>query len=145
MSELTFKAKCTLGKIEFYAQEYVSNKLQQVDGQDVYVNIKKYRPKRSIKQNNWYYGVAIPMIQHFLMDTQGEKYTKDEVNQYHLNTVIKPSLETKAIFGKVCVIYDIKRTSDMTTIEFMEFKDDIQIYWANYDLIIPDPDQTEFT
>ena len=79
------------------------------------------------------------------MDTQGEKYTKDEVNQYHLNTVIKPSLETKAIFGKVCVIYDIKRTSDMTTIEFMEFKDDIQIYWANYDLIIPDPDQTEFT
>jgi hypothetical protein len=144
MSELTFKAKCSQGKIEFYAQDYVSHKLQQVDGTDVYVTIKKYRAKRSIKQNNWYYGVAIPMIQEFLLDTQGEKYSKEEVNQYHLNTVIKPNFETKAIFGKVCVIYDIKRTSDMNTVEFIDFKESIQYYWAEYDLIIPDPEQTDF-
>jgi hypothetical protein len=143
MSELTFKAKCSQGKIEFYALDYVRHKLEQVDGQDVYVTIKKYRAKRSIKQNNWYYGVAIPMIQAFLLDTQGERYTKEEVNQYHLNTVIKPKLETKAIFGKVCVIYDIARTSEMTTTEFIEFKESIQVYWAQYELFIPDPEQTE--
>jgi hypothetical protein len=144
MAELTFKAKCVGTRIDFYAQDYVGRKLQILDGQDVFITIKKFKPKRSIKQNNWYYGVAIPMIQHFLLDTQGEKYTKDEVNQYHLNTVIKPKLETKAIFGKVCVIYDIKRTSEMSTVEFMDFKEQVQVHWAQYELFIPDPEQTEF-
>ena len=85
-----FKAKCSNGEIDFYSHDYVQQKLQQVNGQDVYVTIKKYRAKRSIKQNNWYYGVAIPKIQAFLADTQGEKYSKEDINQYHLNTVVKP-------------------------------------------------------
>jgi hypothetical protein len=33
----------------------------------------------------------------------------------------------------------------MNTVEFMEFKEKIQMYWAKMDLIIPDPDQKEFT
>jgi hypothetical protein len=144
MSELMFKAKCSEGDIEFYAQDYVKQKLKQVDGQDVYVTIKKYRAKRSIKQNNWYYGVAIPMVQAFLADTQGEKYSKEDINQYHLNTIVKPVIEVKPIFNTPCTIYKIKRTSEMNTVEFMDFKEKIQLYWAQMDLIIPDPDQTDF-
>jgi hypothetical protein len=144
MSELMFKAKCDDGKIDFYAKDYVQQKLKIVDGQDVYVTIKKYQAKRSIKQNNWYYGVAIPMIQSFLLETQGERYSKEDVNQYHLNMVVKPVIEVKPIFNTPCTIYKIKRTSEMTTVEFMDFKDKIQMYWAQYDLLIPDPDQTEW-
>ncbi len=144
MKELMFKARVQQGTVRFYSLNYVSENLKSFEGKDVYVNIREHKAKRSIKQNNWYYGVAIPMIQAFLMDTQGEKYTKEEINQYHLNTVIKPKLETKAIFGKVCVIYDIARTSDMSTTEFAEFKETIQVYWAEMELIIPDPEQTEF-
>jgi len=50
----------------------------------------------------------------------------------------------KPIFNMPCTIYKIKRTSEMNTIEFMEFKDKIQMYWAQMDLVIPDPDQTDF-
>ena len=141
--ELVFKAQVNNGRLQFYAPDYVSGLLNEQNNKDVYVTIKEFKQKRSIAQNNLYYGVAIPMIQHFLMETQGEKYTKEEVNQYHLNTVMKPSLETKAIFGKVCVIYDIKRTSDMNTTEFMELKESVQMYWAGFDLIIPDPNDSQ--
>lgn len=144
MSELMFKAKCNKGSIDFYAKDYVEHKLHLIEGQDVYVTIKRYRAKRSIKQNNWYYGVAIPLIQSFLLQTQGEKYSKDDINQYHLNTVVKPAIEVKPIFNQPCTIYKIKRTSEMNTVEFMDFKEKIQMYWATMDLIIPDPDQTEW-
>ena len=144
MSELTFKAKCNQGSIDFYAKDYVKHKLYLVEGQDVYVTIKKYQAKRSIKQNNWYYGVAIPIVQEFLLVTQGEKYSKEDINQYHLNTVVKPVIEVKPIFNTPCTIYKIKRTSEMNTIEFMDFKEKIQFYWAQMDLIIPDPEQTEW-
>lgn len=139
-----FKAKIAGDKLDFYAKDYVKNTLQPYDEHDVFVNITPFHEKRSIKQNNWYYGVAIPIIIAYLKETQGEKYSKEDINQYHLNEVIKPNFQTRAIFGKVCVIYDIKRTSEMDTVEFMDFKDKIQVYWAQRDLIIPDPNQTEF-
>jgi hypothetical protein len=141
MKDIMFKGKYSNGKVSFYADEWVNAQLKALEGKDVYCAVKEHKPKRSIKQNNWYFGVAIPMIQAFLMDTQGEKYSKDDVHQYHMNTVIKPEMEQKAIFDKVCIIYKIKRTSEMTTVEFNEFVDDIQMYWAEMDLVIPDPEQ----
>ena len=144
MSEVLFKAKYSNKQIKFYAEDYVHNHLSKFDNQDVYVSVKKHQPKRSVKQNNWYYGVAIPMIQAFILETQGEKYSKEDINQYHLNTIVKPQIEVKAIFNTPCTVYKIKRTSEMSTAEFMEFKDKIQMYWATMDLIIPDPDQTQF-
>jgi len=141
MLELLFKAKMeSNNKIIFYSDEFVLKNTASLIGKDIFVSIKEFKPKRSIKQNNWYYGVAIPIIQAFILDTQGEKYTKEEINQYHLNNVIKPELETKAIFNKVCIIYNIKSTSKMSTVEFMEFKESIQDFWAQYEVIIPDPD-----
>jgi hypothetical protein len=145
MSEVLFKAHCNRGNIKFYAEDYVQHHLDKYNNTDVYVSVKPYKPKRSIRQNNWYYGVAIPMIQAFILETQGEKYSKEEINQYHLNTVVKPVIEVKAILQTPCTIYKIKRTSEMNTVEFMEFKEKIQMYWAKMDLIIPDPDQKEFT
>jgi hypothetical protein len=143
MKDIMFKGKYSNGRVQFYADEWVSKNLHELEGKDVYCNVKEFKPKRSIRQNNWYFGVAIPIIQAFLLDTQGEKYTKDDVHQYHMNTVIKPEMEQKPIFDKVCIIYKIKRTSEMSTVEFMEFVDEIQMYWAQFDLIVPDPKQIE--
>ena len=140
MKNLMFKGKYSNGKIQFYSHDYVSRQLEQLEGKDVYCSVQEKQPKRSIKQNNWYFGVAVPMIQNFLLETQGEKYSKDDVHQYHLNTVVKPVIEMKAIFDKPCTIYHIKRTSDMSTVEFMEFKEKVQMYWAAFDLFIPDPE-----
>lgn len=143
MSELTYKAKVENGELKFYAEDYVSNALKQFfNDKEVYITIKKYTQKRSIKQNNWYYGIAIPMVQNFLLETQGEKYSKDDIHQYHLNTVVKPAIEVKPIFGTPCTIYKIQRTSEMNTVEFMDFKEKVQRFWEQFDLHIPDPDET---
>lgn len=140
MKELIFRGKYSNGKIQFYADDWVNDQLKQYDGEDVYCTVKRNKPTRSLRQNNWYYGVCVPYVQHFILETQGEKYSKDDVHQYHLNHVVKPEIEIKPIFGTPCTVYKIQRTSEMSTVEFMEFKEKVQAYWATMDLFIPDPE-----
>lgn len=145
MSDLIFKAKVQEGNLVFNQGDYSRAIIQRAfEGKEVNITINEYREKRSNAQNNWYYGVAIPIIQQFILETQGEKYSKEDINQFHLNTVVRPAMEVKPIFNMPCTIFKIKRTSDMSKTEFMDFKDKIQQYWLEYDVYIPDPNETNW-
>lgn len=144
MSELVLKAKIENSSIKWYDERYCNYRLKEFDGTDVTVKLSKHRPKRSLRQNNWYWGVACVLIREFLKEHWGENLTKEDVHIYNLNHVLKPKTEILTVMGKQVVGYNQKRPSEMSTVEFNEFKLEIQAYWANAGAVIPDPNQKEF-
>ena len=144
MKELVLKARIENSSIKFYDERYCSYRLKEFEGSDVTLKISKHRPKRTLRQNNWYWGVACPIIAAFLKEAWGEELSKEDVHLYNLNHVTKPKVEMITVMGKQVVGYNQKRPSEMDTVEFNEFKLTLQAYWANAGCIIPDPNQKEF-
>jgi hypothetical protein len=125
-------------------QRTVESILRNFYDKDVIITIKPYRKSRSNAQNRWYWGVAIMAIIPQLKEQTGEVYTKEEIHRYHLEEVIGVDHRIRNILGKTVIIFDDISTSKMSTKEFGEFKDTIQAYWAERDIIIPDPNQENF-
>jgi len=144
MQNLTLRAVITNGTIKFLNKFFLNNLLKQFEGQEVSVIITDEKRKRSAQQNNWYWGVAIPVIQEGIKEQTGEKYKKDDIHDYNISKIMKPEANVKVVNGETIVVYKIKRTSEMKVTEFMDFKDKIQEYWSERDIIVPDPNQTEF-
>lgn len=132
------------GTLKIINPSIAKGKLSQYEGKLVNLNISKHTSKRSDKQNAWYYGVAIPCVINHIKETTGETYSKEDIHDWHLSKVVRPKIETKEMFNQTIVIYKTKRTSDMTTVEFTDFKEAIQMYWAERECIVPDPNQEEF-
>ena len=112
--------------------------------ESVQVIISAEKKTRSHKQNRWYWGIAIPTIIAGIKEQTGEKHTKEEIHKFNLQEVCKVKFRTRTIMGKTVMIFDDISTSKMNTEEFNDFKDELQMYWAQRDIIVPDPNQDSF-
>jgi hypothetical protein len=140
-AEVSLKGIVKDGIFTYYAPTEMKAALLPLEGEEVTAVITKKKAPRSLRQNNWYNGVAIRYIREYLLETQGEKYTRDDIHDWHLSKVVRPEVITKELMGQTIVVYKVKKTSEMSTIEFNEFKELIQAYWAERDLYIPDPNE----
>ena len=98
--------------------------------------------KRSSPQNRWLHGIAIPMITQFLRETKKDRGEEDyyKINEDSIKLWIKEKfLGYEEINGEKY----LRRTSKLNTIQFMELKEALQIYWAPKGLNIPDPKEME--
>lgn len=133
------------GTLKFYREDLVCNALFPLANKQVHVTVSEHRKKRSDGQNRWYWGVAISKcIIPFLYETQGESYTKDEIHSFHLCKLIQAQFTTKIVMDVTVLIFNDLSTSKMNTLEFNQFKEKIQKYWAEKGLDIPDPVANSF-
>lgn len=93
------------------------------------VKIEKVRNKRSLNQNSYYWGVVL----HEISEYTG--YTKDESHEI---------MGYKFLLDKSLEMHRIKSTTSLNTLEFMDYIANIQRFWAEKDLTIPDPHQEYF-
>ena len=103
------------------------------------VTVSIHRRQRSLAQNRWIHGICVPTVRGWLKDTQGEKYTHDEVYYYLNAAVIGRVPEVRDIAGEEVIILEGKRFSQMNTKEFSEAVDRIVLYFAERGLEIPLP------
>lgn len=103
------------------------------------ITISIHRRQRSLAQNRWIWGICVPTVQGWLKDTQGIKYTRDEVYYYLNSAVLRRKTEIKEMAGEEVIILEGKRFSQMTTLEFSEAVDEISAYFADRGLEIPMP------
>ena len=113
------------GKLFFEDRETFDRYLTSLIGQ-VQIIVKKKRKQRSVEQNNYYWGVVIPI----LMDYCG--YTKEQMH----NALIMMFLKVE---GKIPTF---RGSSELNTLEFCEFVDRVVI-WAAMELnvVIPPPEK----
>lgn len=111
------------GKLARLLHKYVNHE------KSLEVTISIHRKQRSLAQNRWMHGVCVPTVQGWLRDTQGEKFTREEVYVYINTVALRRKPEIKDIAGDEVIVMAGKRFSQMTTLEFSEAVDEIVNYF----------------
>lgn len=144
METIELRATVKNGNLEIYNKKYITHLLDKLEGKPLALVIGLNSPKRSVQQNRWYWGVAIPCVLENLKEMTGTVYEKEEINDYNISQILRPSLTTKDVLGQSIISYKSKRTSEMNVKEFNSFKEELQAHWAERGVVIPDPNQKEF-
>jgi hypothetical protein len=113
--------------------------VQNYEGKKVELNLKGAKKKRSDKQNRWYWGVAVPTVQTGIKEQTGILHEKETIHALILSAVGAITMETKNVMGMNVIEVKQKRTSDMTTTEFVQFHNQVQQHFAEKGIDIPDP------
>lgn len=127
--------------IRIDGMRYNGSVLEGFVGKELSITIDTKKKPRSVQQNAWFWGVAIPTIIARLKEFDGEEYTKEVIHEYILTQIIQTSGKVVRILGTPIVSYDNKTTSKMNTTEFNAFKDELQKFFAERDIQIPDPNE----
>ena len=97
------------------------------EGTEVEIAIRRKIKKRSNQQNAYYWGVVIKLLK------KNFGYTKDEMHSALKQEFLKVHPEGKPLY--------IKHTSQLTTIEFERYIEDVKRWAATeWDTYIPDVD-----
>ena len=127
--------------VRLYDLRFNQNYLQKYVGKEVEVEVRFNSKKRSDRQNRWYWGVAIPTIIKWQLEQEGIEYTKDEIHHFILKNIVKPVVEVHPVMGEQVLVYKAKTTSQMNTKEFNSFKENLQLYFAERGIDIPNPNE----
>ena len=123
----------------------VSAALSAFEGKEVVLTIERKRNRRTNPQNRWYWGVAVELVRNQLKEC-GYQVSKEETHELIKIQMTKRDPETMlkefVIESTGAVIKSMRSSADLTTTEFMAFKESIQ-QWAIevLDLYIPDPNE----
>lgn len=113
-------------------------------GKKLEVSFKPLKYQRSQAQNRWLWGVAYVTIVAFLLETEGVKYTKDEIHAYTLKVLLGYHVESRIIQGQEVLYMKGKSTSQLSTAEFSDLVDLLQSHWAEFGCIIESPKGDNF-
>jgi hypothetical protein len=127
--------------IELTFKHYQKQFLEKYKGKECSVEIRDRPKKRSTKQNAWYWSVAIPTIINWQHEQEGIEYTKEEIHHFILKNIVRPKVEVHPVMGEQVIVYKAKTTSQMSTKEFNAFKDELQLYFAERGIDIPNPNE----
>lgn len=109
-------------------------------GETLEIRIAKHYSKRSLQQNRWLWGVAYVTIREFLFETQGQRYTLQEIHNWNLRVVQGQKLTKVTIKGKSFLMTKDVKSSEWNTREFNEAKEKLQVYCSEeWGLVIADP------
>jgi len=127
--------------VKLDGMRYNSSVLESLLGKELTVSIDTKKKPRSVRQNAWYWGVAVPTIIARLRDFDGEDYTKEVIHEYILQEIIHTDGNVVRVLGRPIITYSGKTTSQMNTEEFNQFKLKLQEFFAIKDIQIPDPNE----
>lgn len=105
----------------------------------ILVTIEKFKSKRSLEQNAYYWGVVVPHVLAYIKDTQGEEVSDKAIHAYHLAMVGDLKVAIVEILGVPVRVTEGKTTSEMNIKEMAEFLDGVVDHWYERDLEIPEP------
>lgn len=114
-------------------------------GKKLIVKFEKYFERRSNAQNRYMWGVVVPTVRAWLLETTGEKYTADEVYYWLNQEVLRNKPKVTLVNGIDVITLTGKRFSQMSTKEFAEAVEELFKYFAEKNLVIPIPNEQNFT
>jgi hypothetical protein len=113
--------------------------LNSFEGQEITITLQKAKKRRSNPQNSFYHAVCVPIMQQCLKDA-GYLMTLEQTHEMLKLRFLKESILVNEQTAEY--IERIKSTTELSTIEFMEYILDIQKFAIEYfNTEIPDPNQ----
>ena len=115
-------------QLKFNATTFINN-LEPEEGREFEVLVRIYKPRRSLEQNRYYWGVVIDYMSREL------GYTANECHEILKSELLpKKSVEFKGSVRSVTA-----STSDLTTKEFGEYIDQCAVILASMEIALPAP------
>jgi hypothetical protein len=122
-------------------RDHIKQAIASFEGKEVIISIDKAKKNRSNNQNSYYWGVCIPLIQSGLKEATGEYFGIDNIHYDILLKMFAPSLEVVNKSTGQILSRQIS-SSDMTTIQFMEYVMEVQKWASEFlNINIPDPNE----
>ena len=141
--KLVCETRVVGGKLEFKHKSVFLHDVHKLRDGDYILTLEKKNKKRSIFQNQFYWGVIIPLVKQGLYDN-GYELTTELVHEY-----LKSNFSIKEIVNEHSgeILKLIGSTSEMTTTDMMLYFEKIMQWSAEYlNVIIPEPNsQLEIT
>jgi len=125
--DLIFSGKIEKGKIILEDSAGFKKYVQSFEGKKIQLSICKYKTKRSLKQNAYYFGVIIPIIADWVGEDDKEAIHEALKNKF---------LEVRDNKG----LKIVQSTAKLNTTQFEIYLERIR-KWASIEcgLVIPDP------
>lgn len=139
MKDLKYFGKVTDGKLVIFSRAEMVNDMEAVGNAFVEIVIK-HAGKRSNLQNAYYWSAVIPIVKEGLKDL-GIDMSKEQTHELLKYKFLKREFIT----NDGDILQSIASTTELSTKEFNEYIEFIQIWSAEYiNVNIPDPnEQTE--
>ena len=119
----------------------VLNAIKYFNDKEVVIKFSKAKKERSNQQNRFYWGVVIPLIQNGLLEATGELRSDNNIHYKILLPMFAPVNELINKDTGECISEKIT-SSDMTTIQFMQFILEVQKWSAEFlGVDIPNPNE----
>jgi hypothetical protein len=103
------------------------------------INIKKFHRQRTAAQNSYVWGLVIPTIRRWQIETTGECNSAEAIYAFLRITVVGEEVVIEEVQGVDTAVVKGKRFSQCTTVEFGERIDKIIRYYGELGLEIPLP------
>lgn len=126
------------GQLKISNRRGFDEDMRAFDGYRLLISVKRYHKQRSLKQNAYYHGCIIPYVQGGLLDMGFEKHIlgAETVHDMLKNKFLKEDVPVES--GEFITL--VKSTSDLSTVEFMDYIDEIKKWAAEFlNINIPDP------
>lgn len=119
----------------------VLNAIKYFNDKDVVITFSKPKKSRSNSQNNFYWGVVLPLVQKGLLDATGELRSNDNIHYKILLPLFAPTNEIVNTDTGECIIERLT-SSEMTTTQFCEYIMEVQKWGAEFlGIDIPNPNE----
>lgn len=109
-------------------QKYLNTLLGEVE-----ITVRKYRDQRSERQNNYYWGVVVPLL------AQETGYDAESMHE-----ILKAKFLMQSYSLKGEHIRAGRSTTTLDTVEFNEYTEDIRRWAAEWGINIPQPNEVEY-
>jgi len=116
------------GKLKINDLEKFTETYKKLEGKSGFLCIQEVFKQRSLEQNKYYWGVVIPTSAEY------HGYTHEEMHEAFKFKFLR-DLQGSLDLPK------IRSTTELSTVEFVEYVEQIKLFEAENGVVIPDPDE----
>ena len=136
--KLHYNGKSTANGLKIYNRANFDKDVLMFLDKEITITVERKKKKRSLSQNNYYFGVVVPLVRMGLVDI-GYRAGLEQAHNYLRDNFAKGELVNENT-GEILPIK--LSTTEMTTTDFMGYIEQIQQWSAEYlNVQIPDPNE----
>jgi hypothetical protein len=126
------------GQLSDYAQIELLAEIARHDSKDISIKIERKRKKRSLNQNQYYWGVVVPAIRQIL-EEYGNEVDDEETHSFLKEHVGKLTGSVVDSVGRRVAI--TKSSAQLSTAEFENYLLRVVAWAAQEGVVIPAPNE----
>ena len=126
------------GELKIFDRLGFMREVKLMAGQDVWLSVEKLKRNRSNNQNRYYWSVVVKLCRAGLIDV-GYRVSNEQTHDF-----LKSNFAVKELVNESTgeILTSIGSTTDMSTVDFMDYLDKISIWASEYlSVSIPEPEE----